>query len=675
ILVVDDRATNREIARMTLDEGGHEVIEAAEGRQALDLARQLHPDVVLTDVIMPGMDGYEFVHQLRADAQTADIPVLLYTANYAPEEAQPLASIYGVTTVISKSAEPADLLAAVESALQAQPHHTPPPEEFTSEHLRTVNAKLVEKVLALDESEARFQALADVSPVGIVAGATDLDAAYVNPRLAEITGSTHAELLGRGWLRCLPDDDRAVLQHHGLPADQRSYYGLICFADGLRRWLHTTVRHTDDDINSNGFVATIDDVTHVVEAEERRHQEQREREIAERRRITERFDSLARLSGAVAHDFNNMLNIILSFSEFTQESLTDAVNTHLSTVDADPMLADLNKIHRAAQRAAHLAHQLLTFGGREVVEPTVLQPNTIVEEVRSLAEATIGQQISITTKLAADVRNTVADSNQLSQVLLNLAINARDAMPHGGTLTLETGNVDGDVPAVLPPGDYVRIAVRDTGEGMTPEVLDRAVEPFFTTKPKGHGTGLGLATAFGIVRQAAGELIIESAPGKGTTVTLFLPATEQAVPVSVTHIVAQASAGRTILLAEDEDGIREVATRILTKNGYQVLAAANGREALEFARRHPGAIDAVLSDVVMPYMNGPELAEALRTVRPTTPVVYMSGFAGPLMTEQGILEPGVRVVGKPFTKNDLLAAVHDTLAKDADLAIAGSAGK
>jgi PAS domain S-box-containing protein len=651
VLVVDDRATNREIARLTLDEGGYRVIEAAAGPQALDLARRLHPDVVLADVIMPGMDGYEFVEALRADAGTAGIPVLLYTANYAPDEAGPLAEAYGVARVVAKSADPAELLAAVGEAL----HHRPEPiaGPVTSEHLRTVNAKLVEKVLALDESEARFQALADLSPVGIVSGGIDLQASYVNPRLLDITGAAGHDLLRLGWLRCVPEEHRDGLR----AAANADFSGRIHLGEGRDRWLHTRIRVTQEEGDETGFVATVDDVTAVVEAEQLRH-------LAERRRIAERFDGLARLSGAIAHDFNNILNIILSFSEFTQESLREAVDTRLTAADAEPMLGDLEKIHRAGQRAAHLAHQLLTFGGREVVQPSVVRPNAVVAEVRDLAEATVGKQVRIETRLDPAVRNIRIDGDQLTQALLNLAINARDAMPDGGALTLETGNAGPNLPAGLPAGAYIRIAVRDEGVGMPPEVLDRAVEPFFSTKPKGHGTGLGLATAFGIVRQAGGELVIDSAPGRGTTVSLYLPATAELLPGRTPQAAPAASAGHTILLAEDEDGVREVVTRILTRDGYRVLAAANGQEALEIARRHDGPIDGVLSDVVMPHLNGPELAAALRTVLPGVPVLYMSGFAGPLMTDQGLLEPGVTVVGKPFTRAELLAAVHDRLAGD-----------
>ncbi|MFC4070357.1 hybrid sensor histidine kinase/response regulator [Actinoplanes subglobosus] len=655
VLVVDDRATNREVARITLDDGGHEVIEATAGAEALELARRLHPDIVLADVVMPGMDGYEFVHLLRADTGTADIPVLLYTANFGPEEAGPIAAAYGVTQVISKSADPGELLAAVEEALRGEPGATA--TDPGREHLRAVNAKLVEKALALDESEARFAALADVSPVGIVSGPPGLHATYTNPRLSEITGLPADRLRGDGWLRCLTSDDRAVLTGHGLPTGQAAYYGEIVLEAGRRRWLHTTVRRIDDaETDPAGFVATVDDVTTVVQAEQRRHAE-------ERRRIAERFDSLARLSGAIAHDFNNMLNIVLSFTTFTADAVHDATGSPLSGDDAAAMLADLDRISTAGKRAAYLAHQLLTFGGREVVALTVLDPNAVIAEVTAMLGA-LGPRISTVTDLQPDVRNVLADGAQLTQVLLNLATNARDAMADGGVLTLTSRDVtvtgDGRGPA-LGPGRYVCLTIHDTGHGMTAEVLDRAVEPFFTTKPKGHGTGLGLATAYGIARQSGGDLLLESEPSRGTTVHLYLPATDDPVAHVTAPAAGPAGVGHTVLVADDEDGVREAARRILTKAGYTVLTASDGRQALDIARHHSHRIDAVLSDVVMPHMNGPELAAVLRVEFPAVPVLYMSGYADPLMSEQGLLDASVTVVGKPFTAEQLVTALHAVL--------------
>jgi two-component system cell cycle sensor histidine kinase/response regulator CckA len=668
VLIVDDRAANREVARATLDHGGHHVIEATEGHQALAMARTVHPDVILTDVVMPGMDGYELAHALHADADTADIPVLFYTANYSPAEAQPMATAYGVAHVLAKSADPFELLAAVEKALHQDPAPAPSAtsDGLTTGHLRAVNAKLVEKVLALDESEARFEAFAELSPVGIAFGGPDMFATYVNSRLSEITATPAADLLGPGWLRCLAPERQSELRNSdALLAGTPTYYGPVVVAPGIQRHLQVVVRPLNDHHDRSGFIAVITDVTPVVEAEQRRHAEEREREIEERRQIAHRFDSLARLSGAVAHDFNNMLGVILSFGEFVGEAVGDAVDQKLTGAQAETILNDLDQITRASKRATHLAHQLLTFGGREVMQPTVVSLNAIVEEVCGMLAAAVGEQVAVTTQLDPNLRNTRADASQLCQVLFNLAINARDAMPRGGALVFRSTNkTDADTgprAGGVPAGEYVHIAVIDNGDGMPPEVIDRAMEPFFTTKAKGQGTGLGLATAYGIIKQAGGDLIIDSVVDRGTTIHLYLPATDEPAHTSQPAAAAQASTDQTILLAEDEDGLRHAATRILTNAGYHVLSAANGQEALTIARQHDGPIHGLLTDVVMPHMNGPTLAETLNAERPHTPVLYMSGYAAPLMTERGLLESGVTVVGKPFTKDEILTALNTAL--------------
>jgi len=665
VLVVDDRATNREIARAALDDGGYQVIEAAEGRQALALAKAYHPDVVLTDVLMPGMDGYEFVRELRGDPDTTDIPVLFYTANYSQDEALPLAATVGVSKILSKSGDPLDLLRAVEEAL----HDHPAPVgitdgDFQTQHNYAVNTKLLEKVQALDESEARFATMAEASPMGIVIGDPQGRATYVNPRLSEITRTLPAALLGQGWQQYLSHEHRQALRADpdlNLGPDGLRHRAQITLPDGQTRFLTVLIQPVrDSESTVTGFVAMIDDITATVEADEHQRAKEREREGESRQQITARFDSLARLAGGVAHDFNNMLNVILSFDEFIKESVKEASGTLLSDDRANAILADAEQIYRAGQRAAHITHQLLTFGGREVVTPTPIDVNALVGEVRDMIAGTIGRHITITTHLDPRLHHVLADANQLTQILINLAVNAREAMPDGGQLHLETANTRTDTSphiATLATGDYVHIAIADTGHGMSAEVAHQAMEPFYTTKPRGQSTGLGLATSYGVIKQAGGELVIQSAPGEGTTLHIYLPAAHRPVPTTTHAPTASASAGQTILVAEDEDGVRDVVTRILTRAGYTVLAAPNGREALTIAEHHTDIIDALLTDVVMPVMNGRELAEAVHHLRPDIPVLYMSGYAAPLMTEQGLLGPGVTVLGKPFTKTELLAAV------------------
>jgi two-component system cell cycle sensor histidine kinase/response regulator CckA len=646
VLVVDDLATSREVVRAALDLAGHRVLVAADGPGALTQLSHDHADLVVTDVLMPGMDGYGLVRELRADPATAHIPVLFYTANYLPEEAGPLAEAHGVAGVVPKSAEPLELLTAVADALRHRPE-TPAddlvPADLIAQHLDAVNAKLVEKVDSLYESQEQLSTVAELAPVGIVVGDAGAVATYVNPRLAEIAHATAGELLGTGWLRCVPPEHRAdILRPSSAAPAVLRYRGHHHLDEDAPQWLDVVIRHTrDSDGAPAGFVAIIDDVTAVIQAE-----------AEERTRIAEHFDSLARMAGAIAHDFNNLLNVILSFGEFVTEAVTEAAGTEFTAERAAAVRADLERIDKAGRRAAHLAHQLLTFGGREVVQPAVIDVNAVVRNACAMIDSSLGRHVAVTTDLDPGLRRVHADGGQLCQVLLNLARNARDAMPGGGDLTIRTGN----------RGGHVHIEVADSGEGMPADVAERAFEPFFTTRPKGHGAGLGLATAYGVVRQAGGELAIDSAVGAGTTIHIDLPAIDRPAEPVVPPAEPSSPSLRTILLAEDEDGIREVVTRILTGAGYQVIAAANGEEALALADGHAGPIHAVLTDVVMPRLNGAELGRALRHTRPETPILYMSGYAAPLMTDQGLLPPGVTVLSKPFTKAQLLDAMRAALA-------------
>jgi PAS domain S-box-containing protein len=669
VLVVDDSATSREVARATLDHAGHRVLEASNGRDALALARSTRPELIITDLLMPGLDGYGFVRELRANTATADIPVLFYTANYRPDEARPLADAYGVATVLAKSAHPAELLSTVDQALRHRPARPPvdaPSSDggasLASRHLHMVHAKLVEKAHALDESQAQLSTVAELSPFGIVVGTTGGVATYVNRRLVEITQVTAHELLGRGWLRCLPMNRwPEVLDPSGPSDDPVRCRRQVRLHDGSRCWLDAAIRQVSDgDQNQAGFVAMIDDVTALVEADERRRAEEREREVEERRRITERFDSLARLSVAVAHDFNNLLNVILAFDEFLDETIGGAVGAEFTDAQAQAIRSDLARINHAGRRAAHLAHQLLALGGREIMQPTVIDIADVLRDLRRVVAQSLGPLVALRTDPAADLHRVHADSGQLCQVLLNLVTNAVDAMAADGEVLVRAANATGSGETGV-AGDHVHIEVVDTGAGMAPDVLRLAMEPFFTTKSGGPGAGLGLATAYGLIRQIGGELSIESMPGRGTTVHIRLPATTEPVEIVTREAPTVGATGRTVLVAEDENDLREVATRILIAAGYRVLAAANGEEALAVAEGHDGPIDVVLSDVVMPKMNGRELAEALGRSRPSTPVLFMSGYAAPLMTDQGLLEPGVTVLGKPFTKAQLLELLQATL--------------
>jgi CheY-like chemotaxis protein len=301
------------------------------------------------------------------------------------------------------------------------------------------------------------------------------------------------------------------------------------------------------------------------------------------------------------------------------------------------------------------------------VQRQVLDLDTVITAVEGMLHRTLGEHVELVTSLAGDLHPVLADPGQLVQVLVNLAVNARDAMPGGGTLTIDTSNITVDAESIAggsesPLGQQVRLRVSDTGAGMTREVVAHAFEPFFTTKPDGAGTGLGLATVYGIVQQADGHIRIYSEPGGGTTFSMTLPATTQdATPEAPEAIYERSPSGETVLVVEDEAALREVTRRILARNGYQVITAASGPEALDIARHHQGEIHLLVTDVVMPHMLGKEVAEQVLLIKPGAEVLYMSGYARPVLASQGRLEPGVALVEKPFSEADLLAKAGQVL--------------
>jgi nitrogen-specific signal transduction histidine kinase len=390
--------------------------------------------------------------------------------------------------------------------------------------------------------------------------------------------------------------------------------------------------------------------------------------LAHRLRQSQRLESLGQLAGGVAHDFNNLVAVIVNYTAFAKEAVKAA--------EADEgcgrwrtVIDDLDQVELAGERAARLAHQLLAFARREVVLPRVVDVNEVIHGVEQLLHRTLGEHVRLVTAVKPHVWPVLVDPGQLEQVLVNLALNARDAMPDGGTLTIETENVAVDEAYAesrpdLRPGPYVCIRVTDEGTGMPEDVRERAFEPFFTTKPTGEGSGLGLATVYGIVGQAGGAVQLYSEPGLGTTVTAWLPATDEA-PVAVEAAsLARPRAragGETVLVVEDEDALREVTRRILTRAGYEVLAVADGLEAVEVAGSYPGWIDVLVTDVVLPHVPGREVARRIRALRPSISVLFMSGYAEPALGASGRVEPDVHLLQKPFSESALLTKLRDVL--------------
>ncbi len=379
----------------------------------------------------------------------------------------------------------------------------------------------------------------------------------------------------------------------------------------------------------------------------------------------QKMEAVGLLAGGVAHDFNNLLTVILGRSQVV-----------LGRLPADARVrADFDLIVKTAERAAALTRQLLAFSRKQVLQRRVIDLNALVGGIEPILRRLAGEHVTLVTRLDPDLGCVDADAAQLEQVLLNLAVNARDAMPNGGLLLLQSANVELDAAAAgrlgARAGAYVVLAVTDTGVGMDAATQARLFEPFFTTKEPGRGTGLGLATVYGIVQQHGGHVAVESAPGQGTTFRIYLPRGPAARPAAeparpAPEEVAVRGGSETILVAEDEDGVRQFAAETLRERGYQVLEAADGRTALEMAEHHPGPIHLLLTDVVMPQLNGWELGRELAARRPQTKVLYMTGYTEITARHDGSIEPGEFLLQKPFTPLTLARRVRDVL--DAPLA-------
>ncbi len=521
----------------------------------------------------------------------------------------------------------------------------------------------------------RSAALLEAAPDALVCVAADGRITTVNAQTERLFGYGRDELVGQQVDMLVPEAVRAVHPRHraGYLADPRRRpmgAGMELAGrrhDGSTFPVEISLSAIDTD---EGILITVAvrDVTERLKtsAERERLNTQAERDRLEGQlHQAQRLESLGELAGGVAHDFNNLLSVISSYAAFVSEEVAeDRPQIHWQTVRAD-----IEQVERAAERAARLTRQLLAFARREVVQPRLLNLNEMVTELEQLLVRTLGEHVELITDLADDIGSVLADRGQIEQVLVNVAVNARDAMPLGGMLTVETSTTEADAAyagsrANLQPGRYVTLKISDTGVGIPKPVIDRVFEPFFTTKPKGEGTGLGLATVYGIIAQAGGTVRLYSEPGVGTTVTVLLPVTERAAALA--HAPPRArevgGGGEAVLVVEDEPAMREVTRRMLTSSGYQVLAVASGTEAIDLAAGQQRQIDVLLTDVVMPKMLGAEVADRIRGLRRDVRVLFMSGYTQGALSARGVLEPGVNLIEKPFSKSGLLAKLREILA-------------
>ncbi|HEY3933299.1 MAG TPA: PAS domain S-box protein [Gemmatimonadales bacterium] len=472
----------------------------------------------------------------------------------------------------------------------------------------------------------------------------------VTEGVTRMLGYSVAEVQGPGWWQkqIHPDDlDRTLHEFENVLSGRTvSLEYRLRHADGSYRWMNSHPTVVRDYAGR-----PVEIVTAVIDVTSRKNLEQQFQQA-------QKMEAIGILAGGIAHDFNNILTAILGFAE-----------TASAVLPLDhPAAESLEEIDRNVMRAARLTRQLLAFGRQQLMEPRVLDPNSVVEGTGKLLRRVIGEDIRLTLSLGRDIRPIYVDPGQLEQVILNLALNARDAMPGGGSLTIETANVDLDAsyalrrPAVK-PGEYVLIAITDTGTGMNEAIQRRIFEPFFTTKEVGRGTGLGLAAVHGIVNQSNGHIWVYSEPGAGTTFKLYFPVTSEPVEPDAGDRSATPAAGghETILVVEDEAEVRQLAAGALERHGYRVLVAANGEEAYRLAANNADGIDLLVTDVIMPLVGGPELADRLRASRPDIAIIFASGYARDAVINHGILGADSIFLQKPYTPMVLLRKVREVL--------------
>lgn len=656
LLLADDNADMRQYVSRLLSK--HLRVEAvADGAAALAAIRANRPDLVLTDVMMPELDGFGLLKAIREDPQLRDLPVIMLSAR-AGEEARIDGLQEGADDYLTKPFSARELTARVLANLKLA-------------QVRRQN------MAALAESEQRFRNMAENSPLMIRVTDAHGQGVYHNRVWYDFTGQTEAEALGMGWTLAVHPDDRDAATRQFLEASARHEHFRMEYRlrrrDGEYRWaIDAGAPRFDGAGEFLGYIGSVIDITERKQAEQallnlnetlrqRVEAEIEARGDAERAlRQAQKMEALGQLTGGIAHDFNNMLNVVIGNLDMLSRRLArgDTNVQRFASFALD-----------GATRAAQLTERVLAFARQQPLRPEPINANKLVAGMSDLLHRTLGETIRTETVLAGGLWKIHTDANQLESAILNLAVNARDAMPEGGKLTIETANAHLDdiyaaQHAGVPQGQYVMIAVTDTGCGMSSEVIQKAFDPFFTTKSVGKGTGLGLSQVHGFVHQSGGHVKIYSEVGQGTTAKIYLPryygASEDVQP-NARFTPGISGAGTTILVVEDEESVRHVSVEALTELGYNVLEANGAATALKLLDQHP-EIELMFTDVVMPEVDGRMLADQARQRRADLKVLFTTGYTRNAIVHNGVLEPGVHLIGKPFTLEQLarkLAEIKD----------------
>lgn len=747
VLVVNDDRDAADLMSFQLRQAGYAVLTAFDGREGFEVACSEYPDLIISDIAMPFVDGIEMCRQIRSCEELPNIPILLVSAvhndsrsvleAYKAGADDFLAAPYEALNLITKAARLIERK-QTEAALQA-----------SESELRALFAAMTDVVLVLD-SEGRYLKVAPTNPAYLYKPPTEL----IGKELHEVFPKEQADFFFAHIWQALRENQRHKVVYV-LPIDEADVWFDACVSPMTRDSVLWVARDITDqkraeeeltkseeryrelvenaqdmiythDLNGNftSINAVVEQITgytreealrmniadtiapeqldearrNIANAIAGRETKPHEfeiiakdgrhlavevstsailqagvavaiqgvaRDITERKtleqqlRQAQKMEAIGLLAGGIAHDFNNLLTAINGYSDLVLRQLKVE----------DPLRRNVEEIKKAGNRAASLTRQLLAFSRKQILQPRVLNLNSIVAEMGKMVERLIGEEIELRTVLNPELGSVRADPSQIEQVLLNLAVNARDAMPDGGKLTIETANIslrEGSFAQrfIVPAGDYVRLAVTDTGAGMDAETKARIFEPFFTTKESGRGTGLGLSTVYGIVKQSGGYILVYTEPAHGTAFKIYLPRVDEHVEEYIQGVAIQEhyfQGTETILVAEDDNIVRELTRELLEIYGYNVLEASNGGAALLLCEQNEEPIHLLLTDVIMPEMSGHALTTRLAQLHPEMKVLYMSGYTNDVVVNRGVLVEGTAFIQKPFAPDALARRVREVL--------------
>jgi len=670
LLAIDDSEESLETLKAAIAHAFPDAafFSAGTGLKGIELTLAHAPDIILLDVVMPEMDGFETCRRLKADARLSHIPVVFLTALKPDKGTLEKAFAAGGDAFVLKPLELWELTVQIRTMLKNKAANNLQQTDhaklgiMVTQRTRELADELIAREKALEsltESEELFKTVFTEAPMGICL--VDSKTGHflrANPMFTRIVGRPVEELAAVTWKGIThPDDLKAEADNlAALNAGKMKVFQMekrYIRPGGAVVWTKLTVAPLPAFDNSNPrYLGMAEDISAGKASE------QEKVKLEEQLRQSQKMEAAGSLAGGIAHDFNNILSVILAYSEFLLKKLGQN----------DPGRADVEEIKKAGLHAAALTRQLLAFSRKQVLQPKVLDVNLVISGMKTMLGRLIGENIKLSTVTGTAPALIKADQGYLEQVLMNLCINARDAMPKGGKLTLEASTVRINEAHIhrhgtIEPGDYVRLSVSDTGRGMSEEIQTRIFEPFFTTKPRDKGTGLGLSTVHGIVKQSGGSIVVYSEEGHGTVFKIYFPQVtgDAAIAEQPAAVRKMFSGSATVLVVDDDIQIRTLVRRTLTQDGFSVLEAASAEEALAICKRHKNPVHLIVTDMVLPKMSGAELAECLKSIHPDIKMLFMSGYTDHAVLAQGILDPDKNFIQKPFALDALTRKTREVL--------------